>query len=196
EGESLLDDLFHPKRFADARAAHVAAGLAQLAAREEPEGLAVAVKVAAQRVHLLGAARNQLLHHGFVRRGGLVGTVEIGCGLTAKELAPMAAPEADVRGRLDDQRAAERLAGLLCERAKRGDEAVLVVERIGRQARLRVPRPEAERERPVVDREHAKSPASERADRREPVHPGDLDDHGRALTRHPRESSYAPEEAV
>src|SRR5205823_9907834 len=100
EGEPLLDDLLHPYRLADPGAAHVAARLAQLAAREEPERSPVAVEVAAERVHLLRGAGNELLHHRLVRRGGFVGALELGRRLAAEELAPMAAPEADVRRRL------------------------------------------------------------------------------------------------
>ena len=110
EGEPLLDDLLHPHRLADPGAAHVAARLAQLAAREEPERLALAVEVAAEGVRLLRGARNELLHHRLVRRGGFVGALELGGRLAAEELAPMAAPEADVRRRLHDQRKAELLA--------------------------------------------------------------------------------------
>src|SRR5205085_4654032 len=88
----------------------VAACLTQLAAREEPERPAVAVEVAAEGVHLLRGARNELLHHRLVRRGGFVGALELGQRLAAEELAPVAAPEADVRRRLDDQRESEFLA--------------------------------------------------------------------------------------
>src|SRR5207302_1871580 len=117
EGETLLDDLLHPYRLADPGAAHVAARLAQLAAREEPERPALAVEVAAERVHLLRGTRNEHLHHRLVRPGGYVSALELGRRLAAEELAPMAAPEADVRRRLDDQRKAEFLAG--CERLVR-----------------------------------------------------------------------------
>jgi hypothetical protein len=266
ESEPVLDDLVHPERLAGARAAHVAPRLAQLVPGEEPERLAVPVEVAAERVHLLGAARDQLLHHRLVRSRGLVRALELDGGLAAEELALVAAPEADVGRRLDDEREADFLAGgtrflgrgrvqrardrhagrlgrlelvalaldllqhvparereavalaehvgmagdgvqvlvvggedrkdvvgFLRNRAKRLDEALLVVERVRSDAGLRVPRAQAERVRAVVDREHAQALPPERADRREAVDPGDLDDHGRAPPRHPRESSYAPE---
>src|SRR4029077_15362666 len=88
-------------------AAYVAAGLAQLVSGEEPERLALAVEVAAERVHLLGAGRDQLLHHRLVRGRELVRVVELDRRLAAEELTLVAAPEADVRRRLDDQREAD-----------------------------------------------------------------------------------------
>ena len=85
-------------------------------------------EVAAERVHLLRAARDQLLHHRLVRRRELVGALELGGRFTAEELALLAAAEADVRRRLDDERIADLLAcgaGLLAragmERARHCD---------------------------------------------------------------------------
>ena len=109
--EPVLDHLVHPERLAGARAAHEAARLAQLVPGEEAERLAVAVEVAAERVHLLGAARDQLLHHRLVRRRELVRALELGGVLAAEELALVAAPEADVGRRLHDEREADLLAG-------------------------------------------------------------------------------------
>src|SRR6185369_10053849 len=100
-----------PERLAGPRASHVAARLAQLVAGEEAERLALSVEVAAQRVHLLRAARDQLLHHRLVRRRELVRTLELGRRLAAEELALVAAPEADIGGRLDDEREADLVAG-------------------------------------------------------------------------------------
>src|SRR5262249_58730581 len=84
---------------------------AQLVPREEAERLAVAVEVAAERVHLLRAAGDQLLHHRLVRGRELVRALELGWRLAAEELALVAAPEADVRRRLDHEREADLLAG-------------------------------------------------------------------------------------
>src|SRR5436189_46644 len=54
-----------------------------------------------------GAAGHELLHHRLVRRGVLVRARELGGVLAAEELHVVGAPEADVRGRLDDQREAD-----------------------------------------------------------------------------------------
>ena len=72
-----------------------------------------------------------------------------------------------VVGRKDDD---------LAERADRRDESRGVGMRIGTDKPLRVPRPEAERTWPVIDRQYADARAAERADRREPVDPAHVDD--------------------
>src|SRR5438874_9551568 len=97
EGEPLLYDLVNPDRLADARAAHEAARLAQLVAREEAERLAAGAHVTAERVQLLVAAGDQLLHHRLERRGRFVRALELGGALAPEELAPVPAPEAGVR---------------------------------------------------------------------------------------------------
>ena len=74
-------------------------------------------------------------------------------------------------------------------RLERGDEARLVVERIGREPRFGIPRPKAKCVRPVVERDDAQPLPAERANRAEAVYPADFRDHGRALPRHPGESS-------
>src|SRR5262249_11610703 len=62
----------------------------------------------------------------------------------------------------------------LTERAQDVDEPMLVRERVRREHRLAVLRPEAERARTVVHREHPHAGAAERTDRGEPVHPADI----------------------
>ena len=90
----------------------------------------------------------------------------------------------------------QHVVGLVGERAQRRNEAVLVFERIGSEARLGVPGAEAEGVRPVVECEDAQPAPPERADRRQAVHPGHFHDDRGPLPRHPRESSYAPEEGA
>jgi hypothetical protein len=63
--------------------------------------------------------------------------------------------------------------------AKRGeelDERRFVGAHVRRDAPVRVPRSEPERTRPVIHSEHVHTGAAERPNRREPVHPANVND--------------------
>src|SRR5436305_1167054 len=96
--QALLDDLVHPERLADAAGADARRRLSQLAPTEEAERLAVGAQVRAERVELVVAARDQLLHERLVRLGLRVGLLGVRPGLAAEGLALEASLEALGRG--------------------------------------------------------------------------------------------------
>ena len=90
-----------------------ARGLAQLASAEDAQCAAFAAEVATDGVELLVATGNDLLQHRGVGRGHLVGLVEPGHRVAAKDAPPgIDLAEGDRLRRLDEEREADLLRGL------------------------------------------------------------------------------------